>query len=83
MHLLQMLEEELKVPLFVDRNEYQVLSLVNSAENPSETPLSTWNAELFEQRRIRLRVQWLGIYVFMFYFYFIMNQESESQRQDL
>ncbi len=34
-----------------------MLSLANSAENPSETPLSTWKAELFEQRRMRLRVQ--------------------------
>jgi hypothetical protein len=26
---------------------HQVLSLANSADNPSETPLSTWKAELF------------------------------------
>ena len=32
-----------------------MLTLANSAENPSETPLSTWKSELFEQRRMRLR----------------------------
>ena len=55
-HLLQMLEETLKVSLFVDRVDnwllhiraidlpfpHQVLSLANSADNPSETPLSTY-----------------------------------------
>ena len=61
MHLLQMLEEVLKVSLIVVSLEqidlpfpHQVLSLANSAEKPSETPLSTWKAELFEQRRLRV-----------------------------
>ena len=31
-----------------------MLSLANSAEKPSETPLSTWKVELFEQRRLRV-----------------------------
>jgi hypothetical protein len=30
------------------------MSLANSTENPSETPLSSWKAELFEQRRLRV-----------------------------
>ena len=30
------------------------MSLVYSTENPSETPLSSWKAELFEQRRLRV-----------------------------
>ena len=31
-----------------------MLSLPNSVENPSETPLSSWKVELFEQRRLRV-----------------------------
>jgi hypothetical protein len=30
------------------------MSLANSTEKPSETPLSTWKTELFEQRRLRV-----------------------------
>jgi hypothetical protein len=36
-----------------------VLSLANSADNPSETPLSTWKTELLEQRQMRFRVKGL------------------------
>ena len=38
------------------RFPHQVLSLANSDYNPSETPLSTWKAELFLQRPMLLRV---------------------------
>jgi hypothetical protein len=61
-----MLQQSIKVSLIAVSVEeliidlpfaHQVLFLANSVDNPSETPLSTWKTELFQQRRIRLRVQ--------------------------
>ena len=34
---------------------HQVLSLANSADNPSETPLSTWKTELLEENQMRFK----------------------------
>ncbi len=55
-HFLEILEEGIKVSLFVDRGEYSPgLSLAISTDNPSETHLSTWQGELLEQRPMRFK----------------------------